>query len=99
MVEEEDESAVDEATMLDAETEDAAESDDPLSPAWSSEPVPDPVKPGTVAAADGVAVALAVPEDEEEEAGSPAFMFSPVPRRDLRMVGESPSTTVSLVPV
>lgn len=69
----------------------------PEPPEWSSDPVPDPVNPGTVAAVEAVGAGEPA-EVDEEVPGSPAFMFSPVPRRDFRIVGESPSTTVLFVP-
>ena len=57
-----------------------------------------PLKPGIVAGLVGWLEPDVDPEAEDAEDESPAFMFRPVPCRDLRTVGLSPSTTVSLVP-
>jgi len=66
----------------------------PELPLWPSVPGPEPVRPGTVCT---VELAFAAePDADDEEA--PRVMFVPVARKEERIVGSLPSTTVLFVP-
>jgi hypothetical protein len=61
---------------------------------WLSVPGPDPVRPGIVCA---VVLGLDAEPDADEET-APSVMFVPVARKEERIVGSLPSTTVLFVP-